>query len=133
MSARTDDHIITDESFEGDLQERLIVDRDITDNVIDGIYLTVQEAINAAHEKFLQDGERKTKIKIASNLYEESLYINVPGLVLEPKERGGEVTLQQSLKPCIIIDVGFGNSVTIKNTRMLLKGIELNSSSLKRY
>ena len=33
------------------------------------------------------------KIKVASNLYEEDLYINVPGLVLEPKEKGGEVTL----------------------------------------
>ena len=39
----------------------------------------------------------KIKIKIASNLYEESLYINVPGLVLEPKEKGGEVTLQRDL------------------------------------
>ena len=62
------------------------------------------------------------KIKVASNLYEEDLYINVPGLVLEPKEKGGEVTLQQDTKPCIRIDVGEGNTVTINNTRMLLKG-----------
>jgi len=28
---------------------RYIVDRDITDNVIDGIFLTVQDAVNRAH------------------------------------------------------------------------------------
>ena len=33
------------------------------------------------------------KVKIASNMYEEALYINVPGIILEPKEKGGEVTL----------------------------------------
>lgn len=75
----------------------------------------------------------RTVIKIASNLYEESLYINVPGIVLEPKERGGEVTLQQSIKPCIIVDVGEGNSVTIKNTRMLLKGVEVGKKVTRRY
>ena len=26
-------------------------------------------------------------------MYEEKLYINVPGVILEPKEKGGEVTL----------------------------------------
>ena len=67
------------------------------------------------------------KIKIASNLYdlnEEPLVIKVPNLVLEPKEKGGEVTLQQDGVPCIVVDVGAGNQVTINNTRMLLKGQE---------
>jgi hypothetical protein len=50
--------------------------------------------------------------------------INVPGLEIEPKEKGGEVTIQCNLKPCIVVDVGEGNSVTIKNTKMILKGNE---------
>lgn len=48
--------------------------------------------------------------------------IKVPNLVLEPKEKGGEVTLQQDGVPCIVVDVGKDNHVTINNTRMLLKG-----------
>lgn len=52
----------------------------------------------------------------------------MPGLVLEPKEKGGEVTLQRDLQLCITIDVGRGNSVTINNTRMLLRGTEAPKS-----
>jgi hypothetical protein len=64
-------------------------------------------------------------------LYEESLYINVPGLVLEPKEKGGEVTLQRDLQLCITIDVGKGNTVTINNTRMLLRGSDAPKAKKK--
>lgn len=46
----------------------------------------------------------------------------MPGIILEPKEKGGEVTLQPDKLQCIIVDVGVGNNVTINNTRMLLKG-----------
>ena len=63
-----------------------------------------------------------TVIKNTSNLYEEELVINKPGLVLEPKEKGGEVTLQQRENPCIVVDVGEDNVCTINNIRMLLKG-----------
>ena len=49
----------------------------------------------------------------------------MPGIVLEPKEKGGEVTLQPDKSVCIIIDVGFGNTVTINNTRVLLKGSDV--------
>jgi hypothetical protein len=74
------------------------VDRDITDNAIDGIFVTIQDAVNSAARAYNQLQKRnvtdqRLKIKVASNLYEESLEINVPGLVLEPKEKGGEVTL----------------------------------------
>lgn len=55
-------------------------------------------------------------------MYEESLYINLPGLVIEPKEKGGEVTIQQKSQPCIIVDVGEGNTVSIFNSRLLYKG-----------
>lgn len=44
--------------------------------------------------------------------------------MLEPKEKGGEVTLQQDIRPCIIVDVEMGKTVTINNTRMLLRGLE---------
>jgi hypothetical protein len=49
----------------------------------------------------------------------------MPGIVLEPKEKGGEVTLQPDKQVCIIVDVGQGNTVTINNTRMLLKGSDI--------
>ena len=65
-------------------------------------------------------------------MYEEALYINVPGIILEPKEKGGEVTLQQKHQPCIVVDVGVGNTVTILNTRMLLKGTDAGSSRVVR-
>ena len=64
-------------------------------------------------------------------MYEESLHINVPGLVLEPKEKGGEVTLQRDLQLCITIDVGKGNTVTINNTRMLLRGSDAPNAKKK--
>ena len=115
-------------------EQRYIVDRDITDNAIEGIFITIQDAIDAAYNSYQAHLKnqpnaqlQKIKIKIASNLYEEQLYINVPGLVLEPKEKGGEVTLQRDHQACIIIDVGQGNSVTINNTRMLLKGSDAPS------
>lgn len=95
------------------------MDRDITDSVLDGIYLTIQDAIESAYSQ-QQAGKGGTiKIKIASNLYEESLTIKVPNLIIEPKEKGGEVTLQQTHKPCIIVDVGEGNTCMIKNTKLL--------------
>jgi len=28
-----------------------------------------------------------------------------PGLTIEPKERGGEVTIQQFIKPCMFVDL----------------------------
>ena len=43
-------------------------------------------------------------------------------MVLEPKEKDGEVTLQQKENPCIVVDVGKGNICTINNLRMILKG-----------
>lgn len=112
-------------------EQRFIVDRDISDTSIEGVFMTIQSALAAANKTHLQNLEKgqdiRIKIKIASNLYdlnEEPLVITVPDLVLEPKEKGGEVTLQQDGVPCIIVDVGAGNQVTINNTRMLLKGQE---------
>jgi len=110
-------------------EQRFIVDRDISDTSIEGVCMTIQSALSAAnkaHQRNVREGKDVTiKIKVASNLYElneEPLVIKVPNLVLEPKEKGGEVTLQQENAPCVIIDVGHGNTVTIDHTRMLLKG-----------
>lgn len=83
---------------------------------IEGVYMTIQNALSAAnqtHQSNLDKGiDAIIKLKIASNLYDlngEPLLITVPGLILEPKEKGGEVTLQQDIVPCLIIDVGEGN------------------------
>lgn len=106
------------------IEHRYIVDRDITDSVLDGIYLTINDAIKSAYQQYISGKQGTFIIKIASNLYEESLYINVPNLIIEPKEKGGEVTLQQNFKPCLIIDVGEGNSVMIKNTKLLFVPVD---------
>ena len=48
-------------------------------------------------------------LSLSKHFYPEFSYFNyfyrTPGLVLEPKERGGEVTVQQFVKPCIFIDI----------------------------
>ena len=61
-------------------------------------------------------------IKITSNLYEEKIEITKPGIEIRPKEKGGEVTIQQKTDPCFIIDIGKDNVCTLYNLRMLLKG-----------
>ena len=60
-------------------------------------------------------------VKVSSSVYEENLYINIP-LILEPKEKGGEVTVQSSNGKCLLVDVGFGNTVSIKNTKLIIAG-----------
>ena len=42
--------------------------------------------------------------------------------MLEPKEKGGEVTFQPDDNPCIVIDIGAENTCTINNIRMILRG-----------
>lgn len=50
----------------------------------------------------------------------------MPNLTIEPVEKGGELTFQQHCRPCLIVDVGPGKVVTIRNTRFILKGKEHN-------
>ena len=50
-----------------------------------GIKISINDAITAATPGSI--------IKIASNVYYEELLITKPGLVLEPKDKNGEVTL----------------------------------------
>ena len=96
------------------------MDRDIVDtgNEGSGIYLSINDALKAASLRYLNKKKERVKIKVTSNLYDESICLDIPGIVIEPKEKGGEVTIQSRGKPCIIVDVGEGNHVTIKQTRM---------------
>ena len=61
-------------------------------------------------------------IKVTSNLYEENVEITKPGIEIRPKEKAGEVTIQQKTDPCFVIDIGKDNVCTITKLRMLLKG-----------
>ena len=101
-------------------RRKLIVDKDIGHTKMEGIHESICEA--------LQHATSGTIIKIASDLYEEQLLITKPNLVLEPKEKGGEVTFQQNENPCIVVDVGEGNSCTINNVKMLLRGPNRDTS-----
>ena len=67
---------------------------------IEGVYMTIQIALNAAnasHQNNIDQGiDAIIKLKIASNLYDlngDPLYISIPNIIIEPKEKGGEVTL----------------------------------------
>ena len=66
--------------------------------------------------------EGHAQIKVTSNLYEEKIVITKPGIEIRPKEKGGEVTIQQKTEPCFVIDIGKDNVCSIHNLRMLLKG-----------
>ena len=43
-------------------------------------------------------------------------------MIIEPKERGGEVTIQQYTKSCLYVDLQPGESLIVNNLRMLFKG-----------
>ena len=66
-------------------------------------------------------------IKITSNLYEEKIVINKPGIEIRPKEKGGEVTIKQNSEPCFVIDVGEHNVCSLHNLRILLKAPDSNN------
>ena len=80
------------------------------------------EGIHGSVESALQHAKGNTTIKIASDRYKEQLLITKPNLILEPKEKGGEVTFQPDENPCIVIDIGAENTCTINNIRMILRG-----------
>ena len=76
-------------------QPKLVVDRETKKN----------NAISNIAQA-LADAPPGSKIQIASNIYDEGMVIEVPELTLEPKDLGGEVTIQQHISPCLIIDIG---------------------------
>ena len=71
--------------------DKVIVDggaasQKLDNNFHENIQKTVTEAINSV--------ERDHTIKITSNLYEEdTITITKPGFIIQPKEKGGEVTI----------------------------------------
>ena len=79
----------------------------------------IQETVTAAVQS--AEGGYAT-IKITSNLYKENIHITKPGIEIRPKEKGGEVTIQQATDSCFIIDIGQENTCSLYNLRMLLKG-----------
>ena len=51
-----------------------------------------------------------------------SHFLRVPGVKLEPKEKGGEVTLISFLAPCIRVMLKEGEGCEIHNIRMFYRG-----------
>ena len=84
-------------------ETRLIVDKETTNNRIENIYLDPQEALWAAEKAYekhrAQNPEERLliKIKITSDRYicQGPFEVKVPNIVIEPKEKGGEVTIEQ--------------------------------------
>lgn len=70
----------------------------------------------------VREAEPGTVIRISSNIYEEQIVINTPGIVLDVKDKASEVILSQRENPCIVIDIGSENYCTINNLRLILKG-----------
>ena len=60
-----------------------------------GPYKSIQEAIDAA--------EPHSRIKLAAGLYSDNLVISKPGLIIEPKEKEGDIILVVSSRPAITI------------------------------
>lgn len=98
---------------------RVIVDKDASTTKIDNFNENIQNTVTAAINS-VEDGY--ATIKVTSNLYEEKIEITKPGIEIRPKEKGGEVTIQQKTDPCFVIDIGKDNVCSIYNLRMLLKG-----------
>jgi hypothetical protein len=101
-------------SSTGHGSNRIIVDKNTPAGKLPDTYQTFAEAI--------ENAEPGDTIRITPDLYTEQIKVTKPGLVLEPSLRGGEIILQQKLNPCVIVDVGPNNSVTINNIKMLLTG-----------
>lgn len=138
-------------------EARFVVDKDITDDPVDGIYDSIDGALKGVkrreveYREFLVEGGgqmalklyekessdlRKEKvIKISSNLYQEQIRITTKDICLQPKERGGEVTIVASHDPAVIVDVGKGNVVKIKNLNFIMRDeevpVNLNSGQFR--
>ncbi|CAG9323726.1 unnamed protein product [Blepharisma stoltei] len=76
-----------------------------------GPYYTIQEAINAASPG--------TRIQIASALYIQSITINKPDLILEPREIDSEVQITCPQGPIITVSLKDEESCTIKGLKLI--------------
>ena len=68
-------------------KNKVIVEKDIGENKLPGIFKSIQKAISDPETGY------GTVIKVNSTLYEECLRIDKGGITIEPKEKGGEVTI----------------------------------------
>lgn len=99
-------------------EQRFIVDREVSIVAIEGVYQNPQQALYAATSSYRAHlaknlEQPKRLIKITSDLYTlkgESLLVTVPDLTIEPKEKGGEATIEQSSlsQPTLIVDLEAG-------------------------
>jgi F-box protein 11 len=49
-------------------------------------------------------------IKISPGLYQDNIYINKPGLVLEPKDKVGDIIIVVQSRPAIHVDLKEGDT-----------------------
>ena len=61
--------------------------------------------------KALEEVKPNTAIKITSGNYREILRIQVPDITLEPREKGGEVTVISNNEPCVHINLESDNDM----------------------
>ena len=52
-------------------------------------------------------------IKISPGLYQDNIYINKPGLVLEPKDKVGDIIIVVQSRPAIHVDLKEGETCQI--------------------
>ncbi|EGR29591.1 hypothetical protein IMG5_152750 [Ichthyophthirius multifiliis] len=74
-----------------------------------GPYKTIQEAINEAQIGSI--------IKISPGLYSDNIYINKPNLIIESKEKVGDIIIIIENKPAIIVDLAPNQSCSISNIK----------------
>jgi len=70
---------------------KVIVDKDAStitkmESFHEDVFQTVKEALIS-----VPDGH--ATIRVTSNLYEEKIEVNTPGIEIRPREKGGEVTI----------------------------------------
>ena len=79
-----------------------------------GAFSTLQQAYERA--------EPNTRIKLAPDVYNETIIVKKPGLVFEPIDKELDVTIRQESRPCFVIDIGPEEVCTINNFKMMLCG-----------
>ncbi|KRX05550.1 Pectin lyase fold/virulence factor [Pseudocohnilembus persalinus] len=79
-----------------------------------GPYFTIQNAIDEAEEN--------TVIQIAPGLYSENIIIKKNGLILEARDKVGDIIMVVENKPAIIVELQEGQKCTIKGMKLSHSG-----------
>lgn len=97
----------------------IVVDKVSTNNLSDH-FTSISKALEYASPF--------TRIKITTGIYEENLKIEKPNIILEPKEKGGEVTIVLVKNSCVLVELKDNTeSWTLKSMNLKYK-----SNSKKR-